>query len=87
MPSIIMGDTNCYPDYEWDVETLKNHLLDPINNVEHLSIEEEGYFIDKIFIINNDKAEHKLEFGKCYYDDDYKGLSDHVPFVGEIKIL
>lgn len=90
-PAIILGDTNLDPIYSWDEETLQQYLLDPINASESLKIEEikpkNRVDVDRIFIINNTKASHCLEGVDCYFDEDFKGLSDHYPLVAEIKIF
>ena len=80
-PIIIMGDTNSYDKYEWDVKNIK-YLIDNFNYIPWLHCQEaipENYSdCDRIFFINNDKSKYKLELNKCYFDKDIC-LSDHKP--------
>lgn len=88
-PIIIMGDTNSYDKYTWDVENIK-YLINSFNNISYLHCVEampDNYSdCDRIFVINNDKSEYKLELSKCYFDKDIK-FSDHKPLIAEYTIL
>lgn len=85
-PIIIIGDTNCNPNkYSWDSPLLSSYLVIPISNIKFLDIQEiypeNFYDVDKIFVINNKKSKYKLEDIKCYFDESFKGLSDHCPLI------
>ena len=92
-PIIIMGDTNSYEKYSWDIDNINNDLITPINNIPELHIEEAlpNKDVDKIFYINNDLSPFKIEMVKCYYDmsfnDQLGKLSDHNPFIAEFKLI
>ena len=80
-PVIVMGDTNSYDKYEWDVKNI-SYFIGNINNIPELECKEaipENYNdCDRIFFINNDKSKYKLELNKCYFDKEIC-LSDHKP--------
>ena len=87
-PIIIMGDTNCSPNYAWDIDTINEYLLKPffISNIS-LEISEISCAdrdVDRIFIINDSMSEWKLEPESCMYDK--VRFSDHLPFVALLNI-
>lgn len=89
-PIIIMGDMNSTPKYEWDRMNILHHLINLIMKEEGLYIEEaepEGFVdVDRIFIINNDKANYKIFCTDAKYDTNC-GLSDHKPFIADMEII
>jgi len=88
-PIIIMGDTNSYDKYEWDVNNIK-YFIDKINsnNKLHCNEVKPNNFsdCDKIFIINNDNSDYKIIDVNCYFDIDIN-YSDHKPLITEIEII
>lgn len=89
-PSIILGDTNCSPKFEWDVENVNNHLINPINNIEGLNIFEvtpdsEFVDVDRIFVINTNDATFNITKESADYDINVN-LSDHKPFIANLII-
>ena len=89
-PTIILGDTNSFNQFVWDVDNLKENLIDPINAIENLTIEEAipDNFIgcDRIYIINNKAAKSSIRVTNCYLDQSISGLSDHIPLIAEIEV-
>ena len=88
-PVIIMGDTNSYDKYEWDVKNI-SYFIDNINSIPGLKCKEaipENYNdCDRIFFINNDKSKYKLELNTCCFDKEIC-LSDHKPLTAVFNIL
>ena len=91
-PIIIMGDTNSYERYSWDVDNV-NEFIEKINEIPSLTIQEAtpNEDVDKIFYINNDQSPYKFKLIECYYDknfkDDMGNLSDHYPFIATFNII
>lgn len=89
-PIVIMGDTNssCYKD--WDINNIKENLIDPINEIPSLCAEEiiPSNFndVDRIFYVNNDKVDYFIKPIGSYYDMDAGLMSDHYPFIAEIEL-
>ena len=87
-PVIIMGDTNSYNKYEWDIQNLEKFKKNINANLE-LCCEEiipNNYEdCDRIFIINNIYSQYKLESIDCYFDKEIK-LSDHKPLITVLNI-
>lgn len=88
-PTIIMGDTNSYDKYDWDLDNINNNLMNPINNVPYYNIHQvtPNDDVDKVFYINSEFSSYKLEVDNSYYDLSFSGLSDHFPFIVEFNIL
>ncbi len=88
-PVIIMGDTNSYDKYTWDVANI-DEFIRSINKNITLCCEEvipNNYEdCDKIFIINTTKSRYQLEVNTCYFDKDIS-LSDHKPLIAEFNIV
>jgi len=80
-PIIIMGDTNSYNKYEWDVENI-NNFITTLNYIKEFDCKEaipNNYEdCDRIFFVNNSNAKYKLELNECHFDKDIS-LSDHKP--------
>ena len=93
-PIIIMGDTNSYNKYEWDLENI-NYFVNALNCVPEFECKEaipENYSdCDRIFFINNDKYKYKINIKKCYFDMDFNKeigrVSDHKPLVAIFDII
>jgi exonuclease III len=93
-PTIIMGDTNCYNKYDWDVNTINEYLLNPINAIPNLSIKEavptNFSDADRLFYINNENSKYNIVLKECYYGDntneDIGRLSDHKPLISVISL-
>jgi len=87
-PIIIMGDTNSYNKYEWDLKNISD-FQKSINRNMKLFCEEvipNNYEdCDRIFIINNEKSKYRIETIDCYFDKEMN-LSDHKPLIAEFKI-
>lgn len=88
MPVIIMGDTNSSPNYEWDNKNIQSNLIDPINSSNIMSITEAtpNDSVDRVFIINNLNCHFNLSVENCGYDNSFNGLSDHLPFIVNLKV-
>lgn len=90
-PMIIFGDTNSYDKYSWDKNNIEENLINPINNINYLSIIEihpsNHEDCDKIFLINNKRSEKEIKVKKCYFDKNMEGVSDHIPLIGIFEIL
>ena len=90
-PIIIMGDTNSYNKYNWDVDNIVDNLISPINKIMKLYIDEavpENYEdCDRIFYINNLDSKYELKLKKCYFDIKLERLSDHKPLIAEFEII
>ena len=88
-PVIIMGDTNSYNKYEWDVKNIEQFKKN-INFNLNLCCEEvipNNYNdCDKIFIINSNKSKYELKTINCYFDKDIS-LSDHKPLIAEFEVI
>ena len=80
-PIIIMGDTNSYDKYKWDIENI-NYFVSNINYMYGMECKEAYPYnfsdCDKIFYINHSKAKYKLKLKECHFDKDIS-LSDHYP--------
>jgi exonuclease III len=88
-PTIIIGDTNSYNKYEWDVQNIQENLVQEINLIPHLFINEcvPNYNdCDRIFFINHSDNNFKLEVKNCYFDTDVN-LSDHKPLITTFNIV
>ena len=89
-PVIIIGDTNSYNKYEWDKENININLLHKINHDKSLNIQEaipNNYEdCDRIFYINNDKSQYKIDLIECEYDLEQK-QSDHFPLIAKFNII
>lgn len=93
-PVIIMGDTNSYNKYTWDVENICNFMTN-INYVSGLDCKEaypENFSdCDRIFYINADKAKYKLKLNSCKFNFDFDTkigpLSDHKPLEAEFEVV
>lgn len=88
-PTIIIGDTNSYNKYSWDVENIQENLVQEINLIPHLFINEcipEYNDCDRIFFINHNDNNFKLEVKSCYFDTDIN-LSDHKPLITTFNII
>lgn len=85
VPVIIMGDTNSSPNYEWDVKNIEENLINPINDIEGLTIKEvipnNRLDVDRVFYINSVHSKHVINPKECYFDESFVGLSDHRPLV------
>ena len=85
-PTIIMGDTNSSPLYEWDVKNIEEHLLNSINS-DDISIKEippiNKIDVDRVFFINRSDADYELEPIICNYEynlvENGHQASDHCP--------
>lgn len=94
IPSIIMGDTNSYDKYIWDINNLDMFLVHPINLVPSLTIKEavptNFEDVDRIYYINHEWAKHKIKLIDCQYgentNEDVGRLSDHRPFISTFTI-
>ena len=92
-PIIIMGDTNSYNKYEWDIENIK-YLVDTLNYISEFeckeAISENISDCDRIFFINNSKCKYKISLKECYFDLDFNKeigrVSDHKPLVAIFNI-
>ena len=84
-PVIIMGDTNSSPNYAWDVKNIEENLINPINDIEGLTIKEvipnNRLDVDRVFYINSVHSKHVINPKECYFDESFVGLSDHRPLV------
>ena len=89
-PILIMGDTNSTNKYIWDTINIETYLLKPINDTDTLYIDEaipnNGEDVDRVFIINNDKARYKIDASECYFDTSFGRMSDHKPLVCVLKL-
>ena len=89
-PIIIMGDTNCYNKYEWDVNNIELNLKHAIKDCPELEFNEaipNNYSdCDRIFYINNLYCRKKLELEDCYFDLETR-LSDHRPLIATFNII
>ena len=88
-PTIIIGDTNSYNKYEWDVQNIQENLVQEINLIPHLFINEcipDYNDCDRIFFINHSDNNFKLEVKNCYFDTDVN-LSDHKPLITTFNIV
>jgi len=89
-PIIIMGDTNSYNKYDWDLNNIKTHLIHELDHEFEFSVSEAvpNNFsdCDRIFYINNIYSEFGLKLKECYFDLDVK-LSDHYPLVAIFEIV
>ena len=87
--TIIMGDTNSYNQYSWDVDNLKKNLIEPIESTHNLTIQEvvpQNFTdCDRIYTISNVELLKTLNIKSCYFDKEMKGASDHFPLVCEIE--
>ena len=94
-PIIIMGDTNCSVNYQWDNDNINEYLIKPISSVLSMTIEEiipsNRRDVDRIFVINDLMCKYHLEASECFYDESFNQeigrVSDHMPLVTTIKIL
>ena len=88
-PVIIMGDTNCSPNNEWDVENINDYLLTPFRKYIWTYILEAiptGFCdVDRLFIINDIRSKAHVSVSHCGYDTNTK-LSDHKPFSATLRI-
>jgi exonuclease III len=91
VPSIIMGDTNCSPEYSWDDECIVEHLLTPLRNdgyhyiVEAVPLHDDTRenVPDRVFSVNHINSPWKIT---CYHAAViHLGLSDHEPV--EVKFV
>jgi hypothetical protein len=89
-PVIIMGDTNSYNKYEWDKENIK-YLVDSINYFSKLHCKEaipSNYDdCDRLFIINHEDADYRLEINSCEFNMTMQRYSDHYPLEITINII
>lgn len=90
-PAIILGDTNCNYNYEWDRDLIDYYLLRWINNFGGTAVVEEcgwynNSFVDRIFVVNNYRSRHWLTPVPCVPYTAFRGLSDHLPIIAEIEI-
>ena len=89
-PIIIMGDTNSYNKYDWDVHNIKTHLIHELDHEFEFSVNEalphNFSDCDRIFYINNVYSDFELRLKECYFDVDTK-LSDHFPLIATFKIV
>ena len=88
-PIIVIGDTNSYNKYVWDVVNIQENLIDAINDVDGLAIEEAiptNYSdCDRLFYVNNDKSKYQLSLNECSFDTNITS-SDHYPLIVKIDI-
>ena len=88
-PILIMGDTNSYNKYDWDVDNIKVNLIHELEHTSKFDVKEAipNNFsdCDRIFYINNTKSKVKLELRECHFDTDTK-LSDHFPLIATFNI-
>ena len=89
-PIIIMGDTNSYDKYDWDVDNIKVHLIHELDHEFEFSVNEalphNFSDCDRIFYINNVYSDFELRLKECYFDVDTK-LSDHYPLIATFNLL
>lgn len=88
-PIIIMGDTNSYDKYLWDVKNIE-YFVNSFNYIPELECKEaipNNYSdCDRIFYINNSNSIYKLELENCYYDLGCEYFSDHLPLIANFNI-
>ena len=88
-PIIIMGDTNSYSKYDWDLNNIKVHLIHELSHEFEFNVNEAipNNFsdCDRIFYINNKYSNFKLELKECYFDT--VTLSDHFPLIAKFNII
>ena len=88
-PILIVGDTNSYDKYEWDVNNIKS-FIESFNKTEELYCEEippRNYNdCDRIFYISNNKANFTLKMNDCYFDTNIY-YSDHKPLIVNFDII
>ena len=88
-PIIIMGDTNSYDKYYWDVENVK-YFINNLNYISGFNCKEAVPYndtdCDRIFYINLDKANYELSLSLSMIDDSCNGLSDHKPLVVDFEL-
>lgn len=88
-PIIIMGDTNSYDKYDWDVNNIKVHLIHELDHEFEFSVNEalphNFSDCDRIFYINNVYSDFELRLKECYFDVDTK-LSDHYPLIATFNL-
>lgn len=94
VPMVIMGDTNSSDRYQWDVNSLRDCLVSPINSVDGMSIKqalpENGSDVDRVFYVNDSSSPYKLELLGCSFGSRYAegvSLSDHKPLLAEFDIV
>ena len=76
-PTIIVGDTNCTTKYSWDIQNIKNNLLNVIPGIREV-VPTNFSDVDRIFYVGD------LQFDECYYDV-MMNESDHKPLVSIIR--
>lgn len=77
VPTIIMGDFNSYPKYEWDRENI-DYFLSLVPELE-LVVPDNYEDCDHIFV-------RGLKVKKCYFDLSFGNLSDHKPLIAELEL-
>lgn len=76
-PTIIMGDFNSYPKYEWDKENI-GYFLSLVPNLQQV-IPENREDCDHIFV-------RGINVKRCYFDLSFGNLSDHKPLIAELEL-
>lgn len=76
-PTIVMGDFNSYPKYEWDRANL-DYFLSLVRELE-LAVPENHEDCDHIFV-------RGLKVKRCYFDMSFGNLSDHKPLIAELEL-
>lgn len=88
-PIVIMGDTNCYPKNEWDVENIRNYLAIPFTHYRYTTFYEAIPMalrdVDRMFIINDIRTKAQITVPECGYDTGVR-LSDHMPFTATLRV-
>ena len=88
-PILIVGDTNSYDKYEWDVNNIQS-FIESFNKTEELHCEEippRNYNdCDRIFYISNNKANFTLKMNDCYFDTNIY-YTDHKPLIANFNII
>lgn len=88
-PTIIMGDTNSYNQYDWDQRNIE-YFLKELNNISGINaiecIPNNYKDCDRIFLLNFDYSDYKLNLKECYYDTEIN-FSDHYPLVATFEII
>ena len=76
-PTIIMGDFNSYPKYEWDKENI-DYFLSLVPDLQ-LAVPENREDCDHIFV-------RGLKVKRCYFEMSFGNLSDHKPLIAELEL-
>jgi len=81
---IIVGDTNSYPQYDWDDGA--RSFIDRVGKVLTVSeaVPTGSGDVDRLFFVNNPRAGFRFQLAACRYDRSVR-LSDHYPLIVELS--